>query len=661
MVFSIRRLTSFFIYTLPRASLLGSMDTTNNTYARSISSNGNDNFPTPDWQFNGSQLQQNRKSKMNGRSVTNVFPNAFSDAEFEQISMPELNLKRFNPTTLEENNSDLSDMSSWDYMMNVPIRVYNDADTMDPFPLDTIPDSSMDMPFDPLASDYGNAANFPSVPSSLGSNHQFITTPPVNGSNEPTSAQTNHIITANSSPSGNAGSNASASMSVPPPLTPSASTINDQPFSNSFDLPSQVVAAGTGAISDINGNPFSMNSPPLDMEPLPSISMDASDSVSEQLVKDASLPSGPFSTDYLENGSDLKRSLGHNQKSDRVSKDVSPQHQANPSTLNNPLKTQNFDSSKNLYTDNKDSSLVSPTGLQSRMEQNPEVRAHPMNDSATSTALRRSHALGAAADSLLPQENSAQIYDGKDVSMVNDNMHSDVRQDSYNKESIKQRIPSLSPPMTRSYNAKHRPSLVLGTSVNPHSLSPSQPPVVVPSNTTISSSPPLTSPVKTSANIPNLLPTSELDSSNAPHSQSAATHDLNDVKSYYNTRSSHSVVPNPTNQTVSITGAAADGPNGSAPVDTTPTNSSTTATGAQRKRRKFKFGKQIGPVRCTLQNRVTGEICNTVFSRTYDLIRHQDTIHAKTRPVFRCEICGDQRHFSRHDALVRHLRVKHGR
>lgn len=66
--------------------------------------------------------------------------------------------------------------------------------------------------------------------------------------------------------------------------------------------------------------------------------------------------------------------------------------------------------------------------------------------------------------------------------------------------------------------------------------------------------------------------------------------------------------------------------------------------------------------RCEHINPVTGKPCNKVFSRPYDLIRHQDTIHAKVRKTFRCEMCGDNsKTFSRMDALSRHIRVKHSK
>lgn len=67
-----------------------------------------------------------------------------------------------------------------------------------------------------------------------------------------------------------------------------------------------------------------------------------------------------------------------------------------------------------------------------------------------------------------------------------------------------------------------------------------------------------------------------------------------------------------------------------------------------------------GPHRCTRINPTTGKACNTVFSRPYDLTRHEDTIHNTTREKVRCEICNDEKTFSRQDALTRHKKVKHG-
>lgn len=69
---------------------------------------------------------------------------------------------------------------------------------------------------------------------------------------------------------------------------------------------------------------------------------------------------------------------------------------------------------------------------------------------------------------------------------------------------------------------------------------------------------------------------------------------------------------------------------------------------------------QTGPHRCDQINNATGEPCNKIFSRPYDLIRHQDTIHAAVRKTFKCDLCVEQeKSFSRMDALSRHMRIKH--
>jgi hypothetical protein len=67
-----------------------------------------------------------------------------------------------------------------------------------------------------------------------------------------------------------------------------------------------------------------------------------------------------------------------------------------------------------------------------------------------------------------------------------------------------------------------------------------------------------------------------------------------------------------------------------------------------------------GPHKCTRINPTTGKPCNTIFSRPYDLTRHEDTIHNTARQKVRCEICNDEKTFSRYDALTRHKKVKHG-
>ena len=68
---------------------------------------------------------------------------------------------------------------------------------------------------------------------------------------------------------------------------------------------------------------------------------------------------------------------------------------------------------------------------------------------------------------------------------------------------------------------------------------------------------------------------------------------------------------------------------------------------------------QAGPHRCTRINPTTGKPCETVFSRPYDLTRHEDTIHNARKQKVRCALCVEEKTFSRNDALTRHMRVVH--
>ena len=68
---------------------------------------------------------------------------------------------------------------------------------------------------------------------------------------------------------------------------------------------------------------------------------------------------------------------------------------------------------------------------------------------------------------------------------------------------------------------------------------------------------------------------------------------------------------------------------------------------------------QAGPHRCDRINPSTGKPCNTIFSRPYDLTRHEDTIHNAKKQKMRCNICTEEKLFSRADALTRHYRVCH--
>jgi hypothetical protein len=64
--------------------------------------------------------------------------------------------------------------------------------------------------------------------------------------------------------------------------------------------------------------------------------------------------------------------------------------------------------------------------------------------------------------------------------------------------------------------------------------------------------------------------------------------------------------------------------------------------------------------KCERINPSTGKPCNSVFSRPYDLTRHEDVIHNNIRKQkVRCHICTEEKTFSRKIALTRHMRVVH--
>lgn len=91
--------------------------------------------------------------------------------------------------------------------------------------------------------------------------------------------------------------------------------------------------------------------------------------------------------------------------------------------------------------------------------------------------------------------------------------------------------------------------------------------------------------------------------------------------------------------------------------------------------------QQDNPHKCYLINPSTHKPCLKQFSRPYDLIRHQETIHASRKKLFRCRVCEEEalvkkngvknfvgvngekfacnKTFGRGDALSRHIRVKH--
>lgn len=90
----------------------------------------------------------------------------------------------------------------------------------------------------------------------------------------------------------------------------------------------------------------------------------------------------------------------------------------------------------------------------------------------------------------------------------------------------------------------------------------------------------------------------------------------------------------------------------------TPT-SATFPSGASSSAAAMNRNQQTGPHRCERINPTSGKPCNTVFSRSYDLTRHEDTIHNGKKQKVRCRLCTEEKTFSRNDALTRHMRVVH--
>ncbi|KAG7660797.1 RPN4 [[Candida] subhashii] len=104
-------------------------------------------------------------------------------------------------------------------------------------------------------------------------------------------------------------------------------------------------------------------------------------------------------------------------------------------------------------------------------------------------------------------------------------------------------------------------------------------------------------------------------------------------------------------------------------MNTPPTSSSKKSSSHHHSKSAAEISATNPHHKCDLINPSTGLICNKQFSRPYDLIRHQETIHATKKKIFRCVICegrrfggpgnGKSKTFSRVDALSRHVKVKH--
>lgn len=112
------------------------------------------------------------------------------------------------------------------------------------------------------------------------------------------------------------------------------------------------------------------------------------------------------------------------------------------------------------------------------------------------------------------------------------------------------------------------------------------------------------------------------------------------------------------------TSVAASTPNPTTPssVASGATNagaSSTSQQNAQAAANNVSRNNLPGPHKCERINPSTGKPCNTNFSRSYDLTRHEETIHSNRKQKVRCQLCTEAKTFSRNDALTRHMRVVH--
>ncbi|CAI6338002.1 unnamed protein product [Periconia digitata] len=87
--------------------------------------------------------------------------------------------------------------------------------------------------------------------------------------------------------------------------------------------------------------------------------------------------------------------------------------------------------------------------------------------------------------------------------------------------------------------------------------------------------------------------------------------------------------------------------------------SSSTSAAGMTSAALLERNSQAGPHKCERINPTTGKPCNTIFSRPYDLTRHEDTIHNVRKQKVRCALCVEEKTFSRNDALTRHMRVVH--
>lgn len=70
--------------------------------------------------------------------------------------------------------------------------------------------------------------------------------------------------------------------------------------------------------------------------------------------------------------------------------------------------------------------------------------------------------------------------------------------------------------------------------------------------------------------------------------------------------------------------------------------------------RELRYGFKCGKI-----NPSTGKPCNTVFSTSYNLTCHEAKLHYLRNRKVRCQICTEERTFSRKSALYKHMGAAH--
>lgn len=121
----------------------------------------------------------------------------------------------------------------------------------------------------------------------------------------------------------------------------------------------------------------------------------------------------------------------------------------------------------------------------------------------------------------------------------------------------------------------------------------------------------------------------------------------------------HGREAHPARQSLSSTGTATSSPEEDDRRSSSPAVAPGTLGSSMTAAALAERNSQQGPHKCTRINPSTGKPCNSIFSRPYDLTRHEDTIHNRQKQKVRCQYCREEKTFSRADALTRHMRVVH--